>query len=264
MRSILHTAAKADIHDWPFPHLVVENALDDALYERLAREFPAPAVLLDGRELESNRSYHYNASKVLTDSRVSPAWREFVAYHVSPRFYAEVVALFGDHFRRLHPAIEARLGKKFESLLPSVRFAEEFGDIALECQLAYGAPVVSASRFLGPHVDREVALFAGLLYFRLPDDDSTGGDLELYRFKGAERAYAKERRRVPDSLVERVKVVRYAKNTLVFLLHSPDALHGVSVRSATKFPRLHVNFVGELQTKVFDLSPYPELAYLPD
>jgi hypothetical protein len=28
-----------------------------------------------------------------------------VAYHVSPRFYQEVVALFGDHFRRLHPKI---------------------------------------------------------------------------------------------------------------------------------------------------------------
>jgi hypothetical protein len=264
MRSILHKASKADIKVWPFPHMVIENALEGALYERLAREFPAPEVLLDGRELESNRSYHYNACKILSDSRLSQTWREFVAYHVSQHFYEETVALVGDHLRRLHPAIEERLGKKLESLSTSVRFAEEFRDIALECQIAYSSPVTRASRFLGPHVDREVALFAGLLYFRLEEDDSTGGDLEFYRFKGNERAYAKERRRVPDSLVEKVKVIRYEKNTLVLILHSPESLHGVSMRSETKFPRLHVNFVGELRTKVFDLSPYPELSYIPD
>lgn len=264
MKSILHRASKEEIRDRPFPHLVVENALDGELYERLAREFPAPEVLLDGRELESNKSYHYNANKILSDSRMSRTWREFVSHHVSQRFYEEAAALFGDHIRRLHPCIEDRLGKRLEALKTSVRFAEEFGDVALECQIAYGSPVVSASRFLGPHVDREVALFAGLLYFRLDEDDSSGGDLELYRFKGGERAYAKERRRVPDSLVEKVEVVRYAKNTLVFMLHSPESLHGVSERSATKFPRLHVNFVAELPTKVFDLGPYPQLSYVPD
>lgn len=86
-------ASKANISDWPFPHLLIENALDDALYEQLAHEFPGPEVLLDGKEIASNKSYHYNTSKILADSRISPLWREFMACHVSPRFYAEVFDL---------------------------------------------------------------------------------------------------------------------------------------------------------------------------
>ena len=261
MRSVLHKASKADINEWPFPHIVIENALPDALYDKLAREFPAPEVLLDGRKLESNKSYHYNATSILSNSNLSEAWREFVSYHVSRQFYEETIALIGDHLRRLHPDIEEQ--KTLKSLSTSVRFAEGFRDVALECQIAYGSPVVKASRFLGPHVDREVSLFAGLLYFRLDEDDSTGGDLTFYKFKGAERAYAKERRGVPDHLVEQAKVVTYAKNKFVFFLNSPESLHGVSMRSETKFPRLHVNFVAELQTKIFDLSRYPTLEYIP-
>jgi hypothetical protein len=264
MRSVLHKASKADINEWPFPHIVIENALPDALYDKLAREFPASEVLLDGRKLESNKSYHYNANRILSNSSLSETWREFVSHHVSTHFYQDTIALIGDHLRRLHPDIEAQIEKTLKSLSTSVRFAEEFRDVALECQIAYGSPVVKASRFLGPHVDREVALFAGLLYFRLDEDDSTGGDLEFYRFKGGERAYAKERRRVPDHLVERAKVVTYARNKFVFFLNSPESLHGVSMRSETKFPRLHVNFVAELQTKIFDLSRYPTLEYIPE
>jgi hypothetical protein len=264
MKSVLHKASKADINNWPFPHIVIENALPDELYDQLAREFPTPEVLLNGKKVESNKSYHYNAGNILSNLDLSETWRKFISYHVSQHFYQAILALVGDHFKRLHRDIEERIGKKLESLSTSVRFAEDFRDVALECQIAYGSPVVKASRFLGPHVDREVALFAGLLYFRLDEDDSTGGDLEFYRFKGAERAYAKERRRVPDHLVERAKVVTYAKNKLVFFLNSPESLHGVSKRSETKFPRLHVNFVGELQTKVFDLSRYPTLDYIPE
>ena len=139
-------------------------------------------------------------------------------------------------------------------LFRSIRFREPIGHIALECQFTYGAPVDVRSRVIGPHVDREVALYAGLFYMRQDDDDSEGGDLELYRFTAGTPAFDAGSRLVPDERVTRCKTIRYASNTLVFFLHSPYALHGVSPRSPTKFPRRHINLVGELATKVFDLS----------
>ena len=48
--------------------------------------------------------------------------------------------------------------------------------------LRTGHPSTCVLRSIGPHVDREVALYAGLFYMRDDHDDSEGGDLELYRF----------------------------------------------------------------------------------
>ena len=163
MKSILHKAAEADIVDLPFPHLVIHNALEDDLYERLASEFPPADVLLDGSELFSNRQYRYPASRILSDARISNLWREFTAYHVSAEFYVEVISLFGDRIRSLHPNLETKLGKRLEDMASSIRFQEAFRDIALESQFTYGAPVTRESRYVGPHIDREVALYAGLL-----------------------------------------------------------------------------------------------------
>ena len=98
----------------------------------------------------------------------------------------------------------------------------------MECQFAWCEPVSTVSSSAPRHLDRAVSLFAGLLYFRLDGDDSTGGDLQLY--DGAHP----------------VKTIPYRANTLVFFVNSPRAFHGVTPRSVTPWPRLHVNFVAEV------------------
>jgi hypothetical protein len=230
---------KASIERDPFPHVVIDHALDDDLYRELVATMPSDQELLRGRELESNMTYRTSAEWLLREG--PPAWRAFAESHTSREFFAEVVELFRDELQ------------KFANAQTSIRFVEPFADVALDCQLMWGSPVKRLSRPHPVHVDRECALFAGLLYFRRDDDDSRGGDLELYRWRGDARAYD-EGRIVPDALVEKVKTIRYAANRLVLFPHSPDALHGVSLRSLTPHPRLHVNFLGELQTKVFDLG----------
>jgi 2-oxoglutarate-Fe(II)-dependent oxygenase superfamily protein len=256
MESILHRATRGDIVDEPFPHLVVEEALDPDLYAELARQFPSPEAVLDGRTRPSNAYAHFHASQALANPAIPCLWREFMARHTSREFFAEAVALFGDRIRRLNPHLEAAAGKSLEQMETGVRYRDPWRDVALECQLVCCTPVAQRSRSIGPHVDREVALYAGLLYFRLEEDDSTGGDLELYRFKGSRREYG-ERRSVPEELVEKVKTVPYRRNTLVFFPHSSESVHAVSERSETPFPRLHVNFVAELRTRVFEARDNP-------
>jgi hypothetical protein len=253
MQSILARARSADIVSDPFPHMVIQDALEPRYYEQLAAEFPAAHIILNGREPISNKNFRYAANDVLDDDRISPRWREFVKHHVSQAFFDEVVGLWGMQLRMLYPELETSACKPLADWKSSVRFREPNRDIALECQFAYGAPVKERSRCIGPHVDREVALFAGLFYMRDDADDSEGGDLELYEFKGRP-TFEIDSRRVPDENVTCFRSIRYAKNTLVFLLHSPKSLHGVSPRNVTTFPRRHINFVGELTKKVFDVT----------
>lgn len=224
----------------PFPHVVVQPALDEGLYRELAAAFPPEDVFLAGKVAEGNRYYQYRAAKSLANPNIAAVWREFVRYHTSAAFFAEVVELFG---------LEELRGTE-----TSVRFAEPMAGAALDCQFFYCTPPrVPATTSRSPHIDREVAVFGGLLYFRLEDDRSTGGDLELFRLKGEEREYG-HNRAVPRELLEPVKTIRYAPNTFVLFLNSPESIHGVTPRSMTPFPRLHMNFVAELPVKRFDIS----------
>lgn len=254
MHCLLARASQSQIVDDPFPHLVLHEALEPDYYRQLAADFPAAEIILDGRTPVSNSNFRYAASAILDDARISEVWREFTRYHVSQQFFNEVRALFASRIRELHPRLESSVGKPLSEWQSNVRFREPIRDIALECQFTYGAPVEVRSRCIGPHVDREVALYAGLFYMRDDQDDSEGGDLELYRFKAGVPAFEAGSRRVPDERVTCCKTIRYASNTLVFFLHSQVALHGVSSRSPTTFPRRHINLVGELATQVFDVS----------
>jgi len=239
MHSILHGLTRADVDPHPFPHVVVDGALPEALYRELEASMPPDEVLLRGREVVNNTPYHFSAQRILS-ADVAPVWRKFVRRHTSREFFAEVVRLFG-------AAIDP------DRVRTGVRYVTPPRQFALDCQIVYGSPVTTPTRCHPVHVDRQVALYAGLLYFRRPGDDSTGGDLELYRFRGPRRAYDAARC-VDDSLVERVKTIPYAANRLVLFLHSAEALHGVSVRSVTPHPRLHVNVLAEAGQKLWELK----------
>ncbi len=248
MSSILRKVTRAGVVMSPFPHVVVDDALDEDLYALLASSFPPSETIVDGRAIENNAPYRMPAARLLGDARVADCWKDFANYHTSATFFAEVLAIFGDALRELHPALPSLAAAR-----TSIRGAEPFADVALDCQPCWGAPVTRASSSDPCHVDRPVTLFAGLLYCRLPGDDSVGGDLELYRLRGPERFYDATRH-VAASLVEPVRRIEYAANRLVFFLQSPHSLHGVTVRSVTPWPRLHVNFLAEMQTPVFALE----------
>ena len=257
--NVLGRASNADVITDPFPHLVIRNALREDVYEQLANEFPGMSVIANDAAPQDNKYYFLGAAKAQAHQGVSALWKEFMAYHASPAFWSEVVTLFGNHIRAMHPHLELACGKRLEEFTTCVRNmnAEDDADAQMECQLASCTTALRRATPKGPHVDREVALYAGLLYFRLDGDDSTGGDLEIQRFKGVPHFEAGTNNEIPVDRVETVRTVRYEKNTFVFFIHSAHSLHAVSARSATPYPRRHVNFVTEFaQTKAFDIAPF--------
>ena len=111
MLSILQQATPAHVSTDPFPHIVIEDALPEDLYADLARAFPHDEIVRRGKALRDKGKFSYDASRVLASEEIDIRWRDFMAYHTSQQFFCEVISLFGDHIRRLHPGLEARLGK---------------------------------------------------------------------------------------------------------------------------------------------------------
>jgi hypothetical protein len=261
--TVLSTARREQIGVEPFPHLALDDALDPDLSERLIREFPPVELIVGSSTFMSNKRFNLSAASTLEDRRVSQLWRDVVRAHVSQAFLDRALGLFADHIRAAYPSFEEQFGP-VGSLKAGIRrqqsFEEDGVDVLLDAQISLNTPVSGeATSVRRGHVDASNKLFVGLLYLRHPDDDSTGGDLELYRyttdrpvFEGSQSWTA-----IDDSQVEVAATVPYRRGTLVFFPNTKDALHGVTPRSPTPTPRLFMNLVAEVREPLFDVALAP-------
>ena len=156
--SVFDRARPGDIRTDPFPHIVLENALDSALCARL---------------VETRLTY------------------ESLAGALARRGLGEPSAL--RHPRARHTS-RCRCAER--------RQARGYRPVAWPTLVTSAGHVVTGNR-----------LFSALYYLRAPDDETTGGGLDLFRHKGP----------VPDDLdqfelppeaIETVTTVPFAANTL--------------------------------------------------
>lgn len=251
MLSVLQNAKPGDVRLDPFPHLVIRDALPPALIEELVASYPSNETLgVDASA--NNKRWSCSAPKVAANPAISALWRDVIAYHASPAFWAEVAAVFADAIAHCHPRLfpdHARIA----ALRAGVRGVDtlETHDILLDAQLSGNTPVREPGSVRTTHLDDNAKLFAGLFYLRPDDDDTPGSDLTISRYRPGLRTRAQklacfERMYVDDAFTEVVETVRYAKNTLVMFVNGFDALHGVTVRPRTPHRRLFMNLVGEI------------------
>jgi len=253
VQSVLSRVTSADLVLEPFPHVVVQDALDPALCERLVAEFPPLRVLTGSERSPSNRRFSYPARRALSNPEIPEPWRELVRVHTGQAFLEELVALFAPAIRAEYPALERRLGP-LSALRAGVREVDdyEWADVLLDAQICVNTPVRGRpSSVRRGHVDRFDKLFAGLFYLRDPDDASRGGDLEILRFRGDETGF--HGKYIDDRYLEVARVVPYRSNVLVLFLNGPRALHAVTERTPTPAPRRFLNLVGEVREPLFDL-----------
>ncbi len=260
MQSVLSRAAGARLESDPFPHFVVRDALDAALYADLVAEFPPLGVVSgQGPPWKNNFPYLMSAHQVIEHAAVSERWRSFFAYHVSHAFWSEVLALLAEPLLRQHPELPRLAGKPLEALTSAPRNGPGAGsaDVLLDCQFALNSPVRRASTVRTAHIDRPNKLFNALLYCPVPGDPTRGGELEAFRFEG--RPAFLPGRQAPLSRIRVAKTVPYAPNTLFLFLNSPTSVHGVRPRPRTPYARRYVNFMAETRVPLFRV---PELGLL--
>ncbi len=117
--------------------------------------------------------------------------------------------------------------------------------IALDARIEINCPVTVASSSRGPHLDTPNRIYSGLFYLRHPEDDSTGGDLQLFRWKDGPVSWI-DAYELPPDRVECVATIPYRPNLLVFFPQGIDAIHGVSARQPTPHFRRYVFITAEL------------------
>jgi len=248
--SILGRITPENVHSDPFPYILTTEALDPAYYEELAAHYPD----FSGHPGASKNNVSISMSGLHAFSNeipLHPIWKEFMAFHYSSEFLQQVVSCFGNLVRESFPELETKLGKKLEELTVIPQHIEGDADITVHIPFRINTPVREASRVRCRHVDSPRKLFNGLLYFRAPEDNSTGGDLEVCRWKEGRRFNDVF---VNDEWAEVDDIIPYRGNTFVMFLNTPDSVHGVTKRMPTPHFRRYIAFTAEFKEPVYDLD----------
>jgi len=247
----------------PFPYIYLPSCLPDDIYRELNESYPSDDLICSLDQWRrpapgENERVDISAISMFKHRDILPQiWVEFVEYHTSNEFFLEVVNLFGDSIRHYYPDLEKRIGN-LNQLETGVRFCEQTDchPLSLECQVGINTPGTQTSTVIGPHCDSPEELYAALLYFKRPEDQAEGGNLDLYDWKNQRRKLFREKYKIADdSLIKKRLTIPSAANTLVMFINTIDSVHGVTPRSPSSLSRRLVNIIGEVY------NPIPEGLY---
>ena len=228
----------------PYPHVIIEDALPWDLYEALENSFPEGMVMQQQNAYDDGICFRLKADKLLDQTGSVPGvWKEFTRYHTSAEWFNQVNELF-------RPYMPNVLHKTFtEDDLGARGWADENKNIWTDCQLVMHKPIEERTTRT-PHIDNPMEMWAGLLYMPCPNDQSTGGEFQIYSTQSSvQKVDKKAGRQIYDSdLGTVVKTIPYKRNTFVmFANNSPNTVHGVSLRQNATLSRRSVNIIGEFK-----------------
>lgn len=242
--SILQRFRSEHLHLEPFPHIIIEDALPQDLYDRLAAEYPESSL---GGYTHGFRDFRYYQMD-FTPEHITPLWQEFVDFHSSRAFKDQVVRAIEPGLRRLYPEI----ADKYLEVDTILRHqGKPRGVAAMEVQFVMNS--ADTEKIRTPHLDQGRELFACLFYMKRPDDHSTGGDLYIYEKTTTDFEF-KSGRLAPEDQIRTVSSVPYRANSLIIFLNSLDSIHGVGPRTGAQVLRRYVNITCHIREKLFLLD----------
>jgi hypothetical protein len=254
-RDVFASIARGRFLEEPYPHLVVEDALPADLATVLLNEMPPIEVFTNGAAPESNKRFYLRSWVALADPRLSQAWKAALAEcNACMGSVLSQVLDMGDHLLRAFPDFTSRFAPLDRlRAVPRAQKDRKPHEIGFDAQMVINTPALSGgSSVRGPHLDKPDKLISGLLYLRAADDNSTGGELELYAPRHSGVTFDNRN----NTGLENVEVVHrypYRHNLLILPLGVPHSLHGVTPRSATSKPRYHLHIVGETAAPLFTI-----------
>jgi hypothetical protein len=258
----LQNFSRADYYLEPFPHLIINNALNVDLYNKLKEEYD---LIIDYFKRckdysISNKRLQLNSIDFLGEKKFERTlWRKFVLHHTSKEFFLKLLGIFSNELEVIYPKLYKQIFKKLEDknfigLRKNNNINNFSFDIVSDCQPGINTPVFAPSSVRGPHVDNPVEIFGGLFYLKDPKDDA-GGNLEIYKIKNRPLFVNKAEVLNTEDL-ELAKTVEYSENCLVFFLNTDKSIHSISERKKTNCTRNLVNIIFETykEHKLFDLN----------
>ena len=230
----------------PFPHILIENCLDDNYYSKLSENFPDNDKFMP-KNKEENQAYWLTGSDLASHARV---WDDFIKSHNSEEFFSKAVTIIQPFMEFLDPNYVSNLGKELKdcsfTIAESGRGSNPLNkrtDIVISIAAGINTPCRFKSTVEPPHNDYPQKLFNSLLYMRDDDDDSTGGDLTLYQTKDKFIFTSKSEglNWIDQKYIKEIKTIKYNKNVLVLFPQRINAIHGVTARGPTIHTRKYIN-----------------------
>ena len=246
--NVLQNATKANVIMDPYPHIILENALPQNLYDELDATFPEELLNSDFQHIVNDRGHtrRYLSSRVLEDKKISNIWLDFFAYHISDEFYKYVTHnIFSDAIKEYYPDQHDAILNTPSVPRRHVNQAEAKTPIVTDCQFVMNNPLSENETSRTPHLDNPVEIYAALLYMKKKDDESIGGDLQVYRGKNNIKPEIFGKREAALNSVELAGSCPYKPNSLALFLNCRHGVHGVgSIQNQTKVRR-SINIIGE-------------------
>ena len=234
--------AEATVREHPYPHWILEPALDPEHYAKLRAEWPPENVFLKGRRPAGATKLPIPAEHLVIDSRVSPRWRDFVLRHRDPEFVKHVLQHFRPWILRLHPKLEEEFGAMTQWRI-GARYRDTFQnqDVLIDSQLAIFTPaqgLPQADR--GPHVKLRNKLLTGYRFFPTEGESSQGGDWDFCSIPGNKPPRHGMNLTVDPAKIRKEDTIPYRANTFGIALNTPNGVQGFHARrAAASLLRIH-------------------------
>jgi hypothetical protein len=209
---VLYQVANAQMREYPYAHLYVEDVFPDDFYRALRENWPDPSslVCLGDTGRVPKHAYRERFVMPFTHERIAelneqrrPFWQEFASWMLTERFMTAMIDKF-------EPYVKAR-----------------FGDELYNCSFAADALIVrDHTNFnIGPHTDAPHRLLSMLFY--CPDDASLS-HLGTSVYVPRDREFAcKGGPHYPHDRFHRVTTMQYKPNTLFAFVKTERSFHGV-------------------------------------
>ena len=180
-------------HD-PFPHVVIENALDLTLCSELIDSLDNAGPIFDFSKSAPGIKSHIKSRDVLGIELIPHAWKALVKEHIDPLQLKELIAAFTPAIRQLYPFLEHQHGN-IEKWTIGQRYVHSAQDFTLlvDAQLSQHAP--SPNAFIqerGPHIKMTNKLLICQYLLRLKDDADEGGQYEFFSSRGRNLEFSRD------------------------------------------------------------------------
>jgi len=225
----------------PYPYVCVEGALPEKRYKELCETFPMELVCSTSPH-DNGVTYRYKM-KECQQQQPPAIWQDFFAYHTSKEYFNSCIELFGPHIAKaygdqfLHDLLQG-------SVTP--RDVDNSGSYVADCQFVVHEPVDQTGTTRTPHIDNPVEIYAGLLYMRLPEDDSLGGNFTVHSVhKEITEVNKTLGRQVADDIHQPQREVPYQANNFCMFLNVKGSVHSVTPRIQPRLRRRSINIIGE-------------------
>lgn len=259
IHSLLSRISADQVVREPFPHVVVENALEDDVARQLMLQFPVQPLSEMARGTGPNRKVYLTAARAFQQRLFADVWMDAVRAHVQPSEWREALRIFRPHLSAEFPGLRDLLGG-LDDLRVGIRAFDRFSevDVLLDCKAVMhtpvrGAPVVER----GPHLKSFRTVIVWYLYLRADDDRSTGADHVLYRLKPGADVVLHERQTLDPSQVEAEVVIPYRQNTFVMYINTPRSFQTNAPRTAGDVPLMALHGSIYLRERAFAVAMKP-------